>query len=199
MDLSAKLRALAALDFPYKDARVRAGTRHAEVLVLFGRTGRGNTEVLYIHRAESADNKDTHAGQMAFPGGACEAGETEDPRGRAAVRETFEEVGVREEQVEILGFLPELVSITGFQVLPVVAWLKAPIDEVALRPDPREIQGTVWIPWDHLTEPSTYARETIEVGSVRYPIHVFRYEDYRIWGLTGTLTKNLLDRWQVLG
>lgn len=200
-ELTQRLRNLTAIDLPYPDARVRGGTRAAEVLILFGsRSGDparlSDLEVLFIHRSEGDD---AHAGQMAFPGGACEADETEEPRSRAAVRETYEEVGIAREHIEVVGFLPELVSITGYQVLPVVGVLKSRIDSIALRIDPREIQAAVWIPWAHLSHPETYRRETIEVGPVRYPIHVFNYEDYRVWGLTGTLTKNLLDRWRILG
>ncbi|VDR26437.1 putative NUDIX hydrolase [Raoultella terrigena] len=59
-----------------------------------------------------------HAGQVAFPGGAVDNSDAS--LIAAALREAQEEVAIPPEQVEIIGVLPPVDSVTGFQVTPVV-------------------------------------------------------------------------------
>src|SRR5690554_6004736 len=65
-----------------------------------------------------------HAGQVAFPGGRIEPGET---ALETALRETWEEVGVLPEKIEVLGQLSELfVDVSGFLIRPFAGWLNEP-------------------------------------------------------------------------
>ncbi|MDR8449015.1 CoA pyrophosphatase, partial [Acinetobacter baumannii] len=59
-----------------------------------------------------------HAGQVAFPGGAVD--NTDATLIAAALREAQEEVAIPPEAVEVIGVLPPVDSVTGFQVTPVV-------------------------------------------------------------------------------
>jgi 8-oxo-dGTP pyrophosphatase MutT (NUDIX family) len=139
-----------------------------------------------------AENLETHKGQMAFPGGMRDA---QDLDGIAtALRETREEVGIPESQVEPVGVLPELWTVTGFLVTPVLGVLKEPIEQVPLIPNLEELDRVFWIPLSVLRREGVYRRESLEFGAVRYPVDVFLVDEYRIWGATGTLLKNLLDR-----
>jgi 8-oxo-dGTP pyrophosphatase MutT (NUDIX family) len=133
---------------------------------------------------------------MAFPGGVHEvlaSGAHEDAVS-AALRETHEEVGVPPAAVSVLGHLPTLVTPTGFEIHPVVGMLKSPIRDVPLKPNQDEIAEVLWIPLSTLLKAETYSVEQFEAGPIRYTNHVFQVGPHRIWGATGAMIRNLLDR-----
>jgi len=194
-----RFRQALALELPYPDRaerdmpeRFRSGLKPAAVLVLVAQH-EGHFSILFTQRTE---NVDTHKGQMAFPGGKVEPGEA---MVEAALRETEEEVGVPSSQIHVIGELPSLLTVTGFKIAPFVGFLDRPLEEIALKPSPGEIAKALWVSSEVLWHPDTYRRETIEVGQVHYPIHVYQVGEHRIWGATGSMTKNLLDRLQSLG
>ncbi len=195
----ADLRGALALDMAYPERQQLTGGRPAAVLILFGWNARGEGPCVLI--TQRTDSVATHKGQMAFPGGACESHERDTFWGRAqaALRETEEEVGIPPAQVDVMGALPELTTITSFRVTPVVGLLKVPIEDQALRINPQEIARTLWIPLEALRAQGVYQLELREFRGVEYPIHAFQVGEDRIWGATGSMLKNLLDRLLNLG
>ena len=167
----------------------RAKAIPAAVLILIGMEGE-TPSILYTKRTETVE---THKGQIAFPGGHCEEDEMAAPE-HAALRETEEEVGVPQNIIQVVGKLPELWTVTGYLIHPIVGFLKVPPREIQIRINQDEISEACWIPIQTLTQEGTYRSETIQVGSVHYPIHVYQVGDMRIWGATGSMTKNFLDR-----
>lgn len=96
------------------------GGRAAAVLLLFVRELEG-LDVLLIERAATMRN---HAGQIAFPGGACDVDDADAVA--TALREAHEETGLDSAGVDVIGTLPALyVAPSGFVVTPVVAWWPA--------------------------------------------------------------------------
>ncbi len=180
------------LEVPYAE-RAPLGGRPAAVLLLFGADESGNAAMLMTQRTETVE---THKGQMALPGGTCDPGED---AVRAALRETEEEVGIGVSRIRTIGLLPELSTVTGFQITPVVGVIEDAIERVRLTPSSHEIARAFWIPWAVLSAPETYRREMLRVGPVQYPTHVYQVDQYRIWGATGAMIKNLLDRLDALG
>jgi len=150
--------------------------------------------LLFIRRN---DDGEIHRGQMAFPGGHCDPEDLNNAI-TTAVRETEEEVGVNREQVKILGSLPTLVTTTGFAIQPIVGVYKGFMEEISLKLDLSEIAETVWAPLRKLMHPDTYRCEKFSSAGIEYPIDVFQIGPYRIWGATGSITKNLLDRLETL-
>ncbi len=190
-----------SLTFPYSDHTQREfissrSTRPipAAVLVLVGFSGENirldQSSLLFVRRTDSVE---THRGQMAFPGGHAETGEMGHPA-QTALRETTEEVGVPASAVEIVGRLPSLLTATGYQIEPIVGILKTPISLVPLKLDSREIAEALWVPLTRLMEPGVYRQEIFSVEGRQYPIHVYHVGSHRIWGATGSMTKNFLDR-----
>lgn len=167
----------------------------AAVLLLFGFSRSGASHLLFTRRTELVE---THKGQMAFPGGHCEADDADGAVG-TALRETEEEVGIQPDIVRVIGKLPSLVTATGFSIQPVVGLMQQFYEDVALHPNPTEIAEVIWISLDTLLAPGVYRCENMELGARRYPIDVYQVGHYRIWGATGSMTKNILDRLASLG
>ena len=189
-----KLKAALGMELPYIH-RLNWGEPQAQaaVLVLFGLNQEKDPSLLYIRRAE---NTGPHSGQMAFPGGKVESFDGGDLI-RTALRETDEEVGISAQQVRVLGRLPEIVTPSGFKITPVVGLLEARPEDLVFRIDPLEVAETLWVPFSDLVSVESYRRESIRVGAVDYPIDVFQLGNYRIWGATGSVTKNLIDRFRL--
>lgn len=127
-----------------------------------------------------------HAGQVSFPGGRCEP---EDGSMRAtALRESFEEVGLRPEQVEVLADLPEYVTGTGFRVTPVVGLVTPPIN---LKLDDFEVAEVFEAPLAFLLDACNYRREKIEVRGALREYWTVPWQDYFIWGATAGMLVSL--------
>ena len=159
-----------------------AGFRRAAVLVPILLSDDG-AELLFTVRSRALAN---HAGQIAFPGGGVEAGESPE---QAARREAYEEVGLEVPEDAILGRLSELPSPAGYVATPVVAGLRWP---QPLRIDPGEVEEAFTVPLSDLraTPPQ------IEVRSFRgapRTLHRYVWGERDIWGFTGNVLRELLD------
>lgn len=166
--------------------------RRTEASVLVGLVPRdAGVQVLFTRRTEALRH---HAGQVSFPGGRIEA----DDAGplAAALREADEEIGLLPSQVEPLGWLDPLATITGYRVLPAVAWI-AP--GFVPRPDPGEVAEVFEVPLAHLLAPDSLVRvDILFAGRVRHVLEVRAREgdapSRRIWGVTASILSNLRDK-----
>jgi 8-oxo-dGTP pyrophosphatase MutT (NUDIX family) len=164
-----------------------APDRLTEAAVLVGLVQRPEgTQVLLTRRTDALRN---HAGQVSFPGGRIEADDRD--AAAAAVRETFEEVGIAPAQLTPLGYLDPFTTITGFRVLPVVATIAA--DYVA-RPDANEVADVFEVPLAFLLDPVNLSGLEVEHrGRVRQ-VWEFSYPSHRIWGVTAAILLNFRER-----
>jgi 8-oxo-dGTP pyrophosphatase MutT (NUDIX family) len=181
-----------ALDLQYSPRPQTVKARLAAVLALFGTDSSGEISLLLTRRTETLDH---HRGQMAFPGGARDPlADGHEDAVTAALRETEEEVGIPTNDVRVLGELPTLFTPTGFEIHPVVGILTRPLAEVPLRPNAEEIAEALWVKLETLRSSETYKRENFEAGPIRFTNHVFQVGPHRVWGATGAMIRNLLDR-----
>ena len=127
----------------------------------------------------------SHAGQVSFPGGRMEPGETPEA---AAVREAAEEVGLDPRLPELIGRLPEHLTGTGYHVTPVVALLPAPL---ALTPDPAEVAEAFELPLSTVLDPTAPERRSGEFRGRRREFWVWPHERHYIWGATAAILVNL--------
>ena len=132
-----------------------------------------------------------HAGQVSLPGGRIDAADA-GPLA-AALREMHEETGIVAAQVQPLGWLDPLATITRFRVLPLVARLAPDIAPVT---EPREVDEVFEVSLAHLLQPANLRRVPIEYrGRTR---HVLEYLPHqggaRIWGATASILRNLMER-----
>jgi 8-oxo-dGTP pyrophosphatase MutT (NUDIX family) len=126
-----------------------------------------------------------HAGQVSFPGGRIETGETPEA---AAVREAAEEVGLDPRLPELLGRLPEHHTGTGFHITPVVALVPPPLNLVA---DPREVEEPFELPLSVILDPAAPERRTAEWKGRTRTFWVWPHERHYIWGATAAILVNL--------
>ena len=131
------------------------------------------------------DDLRTHAGQVAFPGGRIDAGETPC---QAALREAHEELGLEPAKVTILGEADPYRTVTGYQVTPVVGLIPP---DLSLNPNPAEVEAWFEAPLDFVLDPANQRRMTADYqGRMR---HYYRidWQDRRIWGATAAMLVNL--------
>ena len=130
-----------------------------------------------------------HPGQISFPGGRVEP--ADDSPAATALREAQEEIGLAARHVEILGYLPEYRTGTGFRVTPVVAVVKPPFD---LRPEPGEVAEIFEVPFSFLMDPANAHRFEVDYRGGKRTLIEFRYHDYRVWGATAAMLVNFRER-----
>jgi len=148
----------------------------------------GDWKLLFTRRTDSVD---VHAGQVSFPGGQIEDADASIVA--TALREAQEEIGLNPEDVETLGQLNPLFTVTQFLVTPVVGVIPWPYP---LRNSPTEVARTFGVPIRWLADPDNLElkeREHLVPGrSIR--VYYFKeYEGETIWGVTARITVNLLQ------
>lgn len=154
----------------------------AAVLVPLLKTETGY-ELLFTVRSSQLSS---HAGEISFPGGRVDEGETLDD---AARREAFEEIGITVTSEAILGYLDDVPSPAKYIVTPVVAVLEKPLD---LTLSQAEVEEVFTADLEVLGRLEPRSEERILQGNRRV-IHFYHYRERLIWGLTGNVLKNLLD------
>jgi len=141
--------------------------------------------VLLTQRAAALKN---HAGQVSFPGGRMETVDADITQ--TALRETHEEVGIRPEQVDVAGYLPPMLTVTGFAVTPIVGLVKP---DFSLALDEREVEFAFEVPLSFLLDDKNQESSERDVRGVVVPIIEFNYERRRIWGATANILVELRE------
>ncbi len=165
----------------------QSGLRPAAVLIPLFQQG-GQWQVLLNKRAEDLKH---HAGQVSFPGGAFEAGDANIRH--TALRETHEELGILPEQVEIVGYLDELETLSGYRVTPFVALLKPGF---TLQPDEREVAEAFSVPLAFFLDPANRRAQGYRSAGKRWQTWVFHHQRHAIWGATAQMLVNLAEKLQ---
>jgi len=170
-----------SLDRPTGEWRTEAGLRDSAVLAAIV-TRAGDDRLLFNRRR---DDLPFHGGQICFPGGAREGNEDAVD---CAVRETCEEMGLRAESIDVIGRLPDRVSIAGFKVAAFVARL---VGEPAFAPRAEEVAEVFEIPCAALLEEARWGHTETSHPLARFRrVPCFTYDGRRVWGLTGILLRD---------
>ena len=152
-----------------------------------------NATILLTQRAEHLSS---HSGQVAFPGGKIDSGESSI---EAALREAEEEVGLKGSDLSILGQLGDYYSGSGYKIAPVIAHVNG-TPELTINPD--EVDSAFKVPAHVLFDPNSYQTESrFWEGRERF-FYSMMYRDEsirpaverRIWGVTAGIIRMVHDR-----
>jgi len=158
-------------------------TQASVLLPLFIKDGR--YWLLFMRRTNTVEH---HKGEVSFPGGAVD----EDDRTLeyTAKREAFEEIGVREEDIEILGQLDDMTTITShFIVHPFVGVVPFPY---AFTLNDREVEHLIEIPLQFFLDYSEPESVTMDYGGEVFETPAFIYDGTVIWGATERILVNFI-------
>ena len=145
-------------------------------------------EGLSVLLTRRTDHLSSHAGQISFPGGRAE--ELDSSPIETALREAEEEIGLHRRHVEIIGVLPDHVTISAYRVTPVVALVQPPF---ALSADPGEVAEIFEVPLSFLMAGGNHQRRSVALpdGGGTRRFYAMPYKDYFIWGATAAMLRNL--------
>lgn len=167
---------------------------------------KGRWEIIYELRSKKMK---TQPGEVSFPGGKLEKDETFE---QAAIRETVEELGIREDNIEIIGELDFLVSYSNLVIHCFLGLIDGvDLDHIKVNPD--EVDHIFSLPIDFLleTQPNMHELSLRTEESESFPydliprgrkykfreaknqVYFYHYNGYTIWGFTARMTKQFVE------
>lgn len=167
---------------------------------------KGKWNLIYEVRSDKLKRQ---PGEISFPGGKVEKDESSR---QAAIRETIEELNVKEENINVIGELDYLVTRDNTIIYAFAAIIEN-ISIQDIKPNMNEVDHIFTVPIDYLinNEPKLYYVDLLPVTSDDFPynlipngkkykwrmgkhsVYFYRYRDYIIWGYTAKITKNFID------
>jgi len=130
-----------------------------------------------------------HASQISFPGGRME--EHDRDIQATALRETHEEVGIPPANVDVIGYLEPMPTVTGYAVTPVIGLVEMPD---TLHIDHNEVECVFEVPLEFLLDRRNATPSTREFRGRKVATVEFRFEEHRIWGATAYMLIELRDK-----
>lgn len=181
-----------ALNPDFADTVGTRSFRDAAVLIPVLNRG-GDAHVLLTQRT---DHLSSHGGQVAFPGGKIDSGESAP---QAALREAQEEVGLRPQDVEVLGTFGTYFTGSGYSIAPVVGTVREP-RELSINPD--EVADAFEVPLAFLMDRERHNVESRTWQDKERYFYTMPYDDRsvdppverRIWGVTAGIIRMMQER-----
>lgn len=157
-----------------------------QAAVLIGVVERDLPTVLLTTRANHLAD---HPGQVSFPGGKIDPGDASPLA--AALREADEEIGLKRDFIEPLGYLDVYATSFGFRVLPTVAKVRPGFD---LKIDPSEVEDAFEVPLAFLMDPLNHKQASKDFRGIKRYFYEMPYEQRYIWGATAGMLRVLYER-----
>lgn len=174
---------------PWAHKRRSDGLRDAAVLIPL--VEREEWTVLLTKRT---DHLHHHAGQVSFPGGRADLGDITPLH--TALRETEEEVGIGHELIEIAGIIEPFLTVTEFNVVPIVGFVQPTFN---LSIDSFEVAEVFEVPLSVLADVSGYVQKEIYWQGKYRQFWELMYNDYQIWGATAAMLYAFANRLNKVG
>ncbi len=171
-----------------EDAVKRAGQRRAAVLMPLVK--RDDWQVILTQRPETMPS---HPGQISFPGGKIESGESAQ---EAALRETKEEVGLKASDIELIGRLPSFNAVSEYRVTPFVGIIQS---LASIVPDPTEVADVFEIPLSFLMNPDNHVARDVFFDGQEHRLYDMPYDEpggvhRNLWGMTAMMIYRVYQR-----
>ena len=145
----------------------------------------GHCWLLLMRRANTVEY---HKGEVSFPGGVVD--KKDDNFESTAIRETFEEIGIREEDIEILGQLDDMTTITSqFIVHPFVGIVPFPYE---FNLNSNEVDHLIEVPLQFFLDPSQPQSFSMHYQGESFETPAFIYEGIVIWGAPERILENFI-------
>ena len=158
--------------------------RRAAVLLLLRENAEKSLSVVLTRRAEKMG---IHSGQVALPGGGL--WEDESPK-QAALREAHEEIGLLPDNVEVIGRLSDMITVTHFHVAPMVGWLKSDQEFI---PEPAEVARVFDVPLSVLAAPYNWEKKPYVYNDTNIMLWHLYYDGEDIWGVSARILFEFLE------
>lgn len=146
-----------------------------------------NCHIVFTKRS---DNVRYHKGEISFPGGVFDDRDLE--LQRTALREAFEEIGLKESDVHIIGVLDDIITVTQFIVTPFVGLFPYPYP-YPFKLSPIEIAELIEVPLSALLDEDCFSEREIIRGTRKEVVYAYQYQNHIIWGATARILKQFLD------
>ena len=170
----------------FSDQRLEGVTRFRSAAVLIAFTERAEGPgILLLHRPS---NMRSHPGQIALPGGGIDPGETPT---EAALRESWEELGIHQHDVRVVGTGDVYHTHSGFEITPVLGVVPADIE---INPNPTEVAQWFEAPAGFLLDPASHKQQWIDREGALRAYYEISWQEHRIWGITAAIIVNLSRR-----
>ena len=169
---------------PHGEAVAPVETLRSSAVLVAIADGERGAEVLLTRRSETLSS---HRGEISFPGGRVDAGETFEA---AALREASEEVALHPAAVQLHGRLEPISTMASRSfIVPVVGTVES---HPLLQPSAVEVDRIMWVPLSELTRTDTFREELWDFDGGRRPMFFFELDDETIWGATARILHQLL-------
>ena len=142
----------------------------------------------HILLTKRTDRVKTHKGEISFPGGVYD--QEDRTLETTALRESFEEIGLREKDVEVFGCLDDVETLTKYMIRPFVGIFPYPYPFVVNR---EEIEEIIEVPLQSLLRKDRFEKKRIPFEGGERIIYTYRYRGHLIWGATARILKQFLD------
>ena len=147
--------------------------------------GAKQASILFTQRT---DELPTHAGQISFPGGKMDIGDTNVVE--TALREAREEIGLEAEYIDTIGFLDDYITSTGYRISPLVAVIR---QGYSITPDHREVAEVFDVPLSFLMNVQNHEMHSREWRGAQRKFYAMPYGNRFIWGATAGMLRNLYE------
>ncbi|WEK01761.1 MAG: CoA pyrophosphatase [Candidatus Sphingomonas phytovorans] len=170
----------------HRDLELDQSTPLMNAAVLVAVTDRSRPGVILTQRTDTLSR---HPGQVAFPGGRIDPGDS--GAIDAALREAEEEIALPRDRVIVIGEADRYRTVTGFDVTPVIGIVPP---DLILVPSAAEVAQVFEVPLDFVLDAANHVEATVEWQGRNRHYYEINWDGHRIWGATAAMIVNLSRR-----
>lgn len=156
---------------------------HIKAAILIAITAQENPHIILTQRPNWLRS---HAGQVAFPGGKVDEGDSHIQH--TALREAQEELSIDPKYVDVIATCDEYYSGSGYRITPIVGVITHPLDII---PNPDEVESWFMVPMSFLFDRNNIVKKSAIWNGQERSYYDMQWKDYRIWGVTAGIIANL--------